>query len=408
MALTKALDNGANIELSYEQMRHAGSLSLSGGGEGRYADFDAYRVNLALNIDLGSSRQDKATGSHMDHSEHDHAHMHAHTVPAPAGVQLDHLLENSGDMMVSYRFMDSQLGGDINYDGKQSSDYALINHACYGHPCYVRPTDMNMRMHMLDIMYAPTDWLTLMLMPQFVDMSMDMRPLAESPRTGGMDAIGMAITHAEHTHTTSGLGDSEVHGLISLLKLGNAELHLGLGVSAPTAEVAAKIRPMMGSDMGFLEYGMQLGSGTWDFKPSLTVTGQNADIAWGAQVSGSKRLEDQNASGYALGDLFQSTLWGSYGLNGTFSASLRGLYSEQDATKGAYNKTHVPISAGDYTQNYGGRFVDVGVGLAATINTGSLAGTGWRLEWLQPVSDKPNGYQLERKGTLVFNWGIHL
>jgi hypothetical protein len=37
-----------------------------------------------------------------------------------------------------------------------------------------------------------------------------------------------------------------------------------------------------------------------------------------------------------------------------------------------------------------------------------LAGTRWGVEWLQPVSDKPNGYQLERKGTLVFNWGIHL
>ena len=31
---------------------------------------------------------------------------------------------------------------------------------------------------MLDLMYAPTDWLTLMLMPQFVDMNMAMRGLS--------------------------------------------------------------------------------------------------------------------------------------------------------------------------------------------------------------------------------------
>jgi hypothetical protein len=29
----------------------------------------------------------------------------------------------------------------------------------------MKPTDMTMNMYMLDIMYAPTDWLTLMVMP---------------------------------------------------------------------------------------------------------------------------------------------------------------------------------------------------------------------------------------------------
>jgi len=125
-------------------------------------------------------------------------------------------------------------------------------------------------------------------------------------------------------------------------------------------------------------------------------------------VSATQRLEDKNASGYALGDIVQSTLWGSYALNRRLSVSVRGLYTDQDTIKGAFNNTHIAIGAGDYTQNYGGRFMDVGLGLSGTIDTGSLAGTRWGVEWLQPVSDKPNDYQLERKGTLVFNWGIHL
>ncbi len=408
VALTKNLGNGANLELSYDQIRHAGNLKMGGGGEGRYADFDAYVFNLGLNIDLDETRRRHRVSSQNDHSDPHHAHPQSHALPAPAGVQLDHLLANRGDMMVSYRFMGTQLDGNINYHGNPSSDYALINHACYGHPCYVRPTNMTMSMYMLDIMYAPTDWLTLMVMPQFVGMNMDMRLLDESPRNGGMDAIGMAITHAENRHTTSGLGDTEFHGLINLLRLDNAELHLGLGLSAPTAAVDVKMRPMMGNDMGFYEYGMQLGSGTWDFKPSLTMTGQTTYLAWGAQISHTKRLEDQNDSGYTLGDQFQSTLWSSRALNRTFSASLRGVYSEQGAINGAFNNTHVPISTGDYPQNTGGHLVDVGLGLAATINSGAFAGTAWSLEWLEPVADRPQGYQLERKGTLVFNWGIHL
>lgn len=421
IALTKTLRHGMSIELSYEHLRHAGNLKLGGKGEAPYADFDSYLFNIGLNIDLGERRLSSMPGSALDqddaeHSEHAHHSAPHHTPAAPAGVQFDHLLENSGDLMFGYRVMAMQQGGEIKQNGKALSDYALINNACDGHPCYVRPTHMTMRMHMLDIMYAPTDWLTLMLMPQFVDMSMDMRLLNESPRTGGMDSIGMAITHAQHSHTSSGLGDTELHGLVSLFKWENAELHMGLGVSAPTADVGLKMRPMMGIDMGFLEYGMQLGSGTWDFKPSLTLTGQNTllnttlntIVAWGAQVSTTQRLEGKNASGYALGNIVQSTLWGSYALNRSLSLSVRGLYTDQDTIKGKFNNTHIAIGAGDYTQNYGGRFADVGLGLSGNIETGSLAGTRWGVEWLQPVSDKANGYQLERKGTLVFNWGIHL
>lgn len=406
ITLTKTLRKGLNVDFSYAQMRHAGGLKLGGGGEGRYADFDSYWFNIGLNMDL-TGRLQQPSNRQLNHSPPNHPHTHASRLPAPAGVQWGHLLDKKGDSMLGYRLMNNRLGGDIHPNGK-ASDYALINQACYGQPCYVRPKHMRMRMQMLDIMYAPTDRLTLMLMPQFVDMNMGMRLLAESPRTGGMDNIGMAIMHAEHRHTTSGLGDTEFHGLINLFKGTHAQLHLGLGLSAPTANVGAKMRPMMGNDLGFLEYGMQLGSGTWDFKPSLTLSGQTAAIGWGAQISGTQRLEKQNASGYALGESVQSSVWGSYALTGTFSASLRGLYSEQAAIKGAYNNTHTPISLGDYPQNYGGRFVDAGLGVAATLDSGRLAGTRWGLEWLQPVSDRPNGYQLARKGTLIVTWGMHL
>ncbi len=408
ITLTRVIIEGVDLEFSYEQIQHAGSLKLGGGGEGDYADFDAYRFNLGLNIDLASTRRKTTKLAAMDHSEHSAHHHQQHQHPkAPAGVQFDHLLEKRGDFMVGYRVMAMEQGGAMRGDEKSTNDYTLINKACNGRPCYMRPTDMRMRMHMLDIMYAPSDWLTLMLMPQFVDMTMSMRLLDGSPRTGGMDAIGMAITHAEHPHTTSGVGDTEVHGLFHLYKNDHAELHMGVGLSAPTADVDLQMRPMMGIDLGMMEYGMQLGSGTWDAKPSLTLTGNTPYIAWGAQISGTLRLEDKNESGYALGDILQSTIWGSYSLSDSFSASLRGLYTKQQAITGAYDATHTPISAGDYTQNYGGEFVDLGVGFSANIRTGSFAGTHWGLEWLEPVTDDPNGYQLERKGTLVFNWGVH-
>lgn len=427
VTLVKALAENVTLEFGYERMRHAGSLKLGSEGEGSYADFGAYMFNVALNIGLDGGRQSSVFNGHPGHGEHSQHGKHgSHSInsshrlhsshskqghnahPAPAGVQFDHMLENSGDMMVGYRLMTMQQGGAIEQSGDRVNDYSLINQGCDGHPCYVRATDMEMRMHMLDVMYAPNDWLNVMLMPQFIDMDMSMRLLEESPRTGGMDAIGMAIMHAEHPHTTSGLGDTELHALIRLLRQKNLAMHMGVGVSAPTGDVDLTMRPMMGNDMGFMEYGMQLGSGTWDFKPSLTFTAWNGPFYVGAQLSGTTRLEDENASGYALGDVIQSTVWGSYALHPSVSASVRGLYSQQQAITGEFNDTHVAIGPGDYTGNYGGEFVDVGVGLSGHVARGSFAGTRWGLEWLQPVSDDPNGYQLAREGTLVFNWGVHL
>ena len=47
---------------------------------------------------------------------------------------------------------------------------------------------MTMHMHMLDLMYAPRDWLTFMVMPQWVSMDMSMREVegaAEDDDHGG-------------------------------------------------------------------------------------------------------------------------------------------------------------------------------------------------------------------------------
>ncbi len=405
ITLRRALADGIDLEFSYDYRQQAGDLKWGGSGEAAYADLDSSMWTIALNVNLPGEDQWNAELHQQGH--HQHAAHHGQN-PAPAGVQMDHMLEQKGDWMLGYRIMDMQQGGAIKRAGKSVDDYTLVNKACYGHPCYLRPTTMNMRMHMLDIMYAPRDWLTLMLMPQFVDMSMGMRLLDESPRTGGMDAIGMAIMHAEHGHRSSGLGDTELHGLFKLYQDNQLQLQMGLGLSLPTAEVDLSMRPMMGHDLGLMEYGMQLGSGTWDLKPSLTVTAQTGAAGWGAQITAVHRLEDENESGYALGNQLQSNLWASYQLLPGFSTSVRGVYTQQQAIKGRYQATHVPTGPGDYTANYGGEFVDMGLGLSLAFDKGSLAGNYLGIEWLQPVSDKPNGYQLEREGTLVFNWGIHL
>lgn len=321
--------------------------------------------------------------------------------------------------------------------------------------CRLVPANMVMNMHMIELMVAPTDWLTLMLMPQFMDMDMSLRGLDNAPPPP-LNETGL---HDHETggggHRTAGIGDTGLYALIKLFDTPSHHLHVGLGVSAPSGSVSEKMLIKRStSEDDFIHYGMQLGSGTWDFKPSLTYTGQIDAWAWGAQLSGTKRLESRNESGYALGDMFQATAWGSYNLFNWLSASVRGIYSIQGAIKNRFSNhkatkqffkpvvIHVNYDAdgdgnsietngifdpGDVIQydeviykvvdapngisgpmdtpsSYGGQFVDVGFGLSATVPSGALAGNKLSLEWLQPVYTNVNGYQLDRDGALSFTW----
>jgi hypothetical protein len=264
---------------------------------------------------------------------------------------------------------------------------------------------MYMNMHMLDLMYAPLDWLTLMLMPQFVDMSMDMRPLDGAPSIADASPeISAAVMHAFHTHQTGGIGDTGMYALFRLFEKSGHHIHATFGISAPTGDVGITLRNTHGIALGFIHYGMQLGSGTWDFKPSLTYTGQINKWSWGAQLSGTHRLEDQNSSGFAFGDILQATAWGGFDLFDWLTASVRGSYITQGSLKGSYNSTYHQIGPMDYGNSYGGRFWDVGFGINAMVPTGNLQGTRFSFEWIQPVHDDVNGYQLQRTGSLAATW----
>jgi hypothetical protein len=211
-----------------------------------------------------------------------------------------------------------------------------------------------------------------------------------------------------HKHAAGGVGDTGLYALVKLFDLTGHHLHTGLGVSAPTGDSDIKLNAggHHGGKGGFIHYGMQVGSGTWDFKPSLTYTGELGRWSWGAQINGTVRMQSRNASGFAFGDMLQSSAWGGYGLLDWLSATVRGVYTVQGTVKGGFNGIHPTDASADYANNYGGRYWDVGFGLSAVVPGGDLAGNRIGFEWLQPVVDDVNGYQLEREGALSANWSF--
>ena len=422
VTVAKQFAKGITLETGFEYYTHQGGLKLGGQGERSYADFDYWLANAALKVDLN------VIGSAISGSQHTGHEHHHHGVHAPAGVMFDHMLPKAGDFMVGYRYLWNSQGGPMLHGSDRAADSAIVANGCGGDQCYLSPDNMSMHMHMLDLMYAPTDWLTLMLMPQFMDMDMTLRQLDGSPQGGLPDKVSGHLTHhTENNHQTGGFGDLGMYALFKLFDDGMHHFHVTAGLSAPTGDVDLQFRRNHQVDGGFQHYGMQLGSGTWDFKPSITYTGRLDVWSWGAQANGILRMESKNESGYRLGDLFQATAWGSYDLTHWLTASIRGVYTNQDRIIGRYygalnqftdpNATPDPSTGEtygsifkfgpmDYPKNYGGQYWDIGFGLSAVVPSGDLAGNRVSVEWLQPVEDDVNGYQQERDGALSATWSV--
>jgi Protein of unknown function (DUF3570) len=443
LTLSKQFAKGVSFEAGFEYYTHQGSLKLGGGGEDKFADYDYYTANAALKLNL------EALGSSGDgSSQHKH---HVHSSNAPAGVLFSHALDKAGDFMVGYRYMYGRQSGDLLHGTEPiSSNEDLIANGCGtyepdGHnECAARPFEMDMYMHMLDLMYAPTDWLTLMVMPQFVDMEMGVGAIpGAAVNTGGHNHGGAVGTHA-----TGGVGDTGLYAISKLWDSPNHHLHLTTGFSAPSGDVDLKLRSLRPNvPIRPMHFHMQLGSGTWDFKPSLTYTGQMEAWSWGAQLGGTLRLEDQNQTGYALGNIFQTSAWGGYQLTNWLTATVRGVYTWEGQIKGDYimrhrvcnrsnyeyadgnggiffdetsfnictttknefdNRLYANLHKGTYDNpsNYGGSYVDVGFGLNVNIPNGAFVGHSLKFEWLQPAYTDVNGYQLDRSGSLSASWSM--
>ena len=427
VTVTKQFAKGLTLETGFEYYTHQGGLKLGGGGEGAYADYDYWVANAALKVNLDAL----GNSSHFNHVGQN---AHHHSSSEPAGVMFGHLLPKAGDFMVGYRYMWNSQSGNMLKGTSPVNDQTVVNKGCVetgSLGCFLTPNAMSMSMHMLDLMYAPTDWLTLMLMPQFVDMHMAMRGLDDATDFSLIENnVGMHVVHhQQNPHETGGIGDLGMYALVKLFDNDTHHVHATVGFSAPTGDVNIQIRRSHGVDGGFMDYGMQLGSGTWDFKPSLTYTGHINDFSWGAQANGIVRMANKNNSGYALGDLFQATAWGGYNLTNWLAATVRGVYTVQGAVNGqfysssggqfvdhtstdaagnpiAVNSSILKFGPQDYPSNYGGRFWDVGFGLSATVPSGDLASNRFSVEWLQPVHTDYNGYQLDRDGALSATWSV--
>lgn len=332
------------------------------------------------------------------------------TLHPAAGLMNEHT-HDGGEFMIGLRYTRSEYSG-ANQSGTDKLTDAQVLAAGYA----VKASKMSMDMVMLDIMYAPNDKLTLMVMPHWMrhDMTMvgidpantgmghgDMDHMGGDTGMGGMDHNHHSMAFGQTmSHSTQGFGDTLVSASYRLANTPAFKAHATLGVWAPTGKVDRK-----NANGTFVHSMMQSGSGTWDIEPSVTVAGQSGLIGWGAQASYRWRTDDENESGFAFGDKAQATGWLSYLVDSGFSLTSRITWEHEGQILGHYNGPHNHATPSDIQANYGGDKVLAGFGANVALPVGGPDRPQVGVEFGVPVYQDLNGIQLPEDWRLSVSLG---
>jgi hypothetical protein len=214
----------------------------------------------------------------------------------------------AGETMIAYDYMHTHMGG--LYEGTKEISPTKAFSEGFG----TVHTSMDMDMHMLEVMHAPTDNLTLMAMLPYMQMSM------EHLKSNG----------TRFSQSTEGIGDVEAMALVTVygdIRTCNKRcnrLVLNAGMSFPTGSISAKDHANGDPSQPEvqLEYFMQHGSGTFDLRPGITYLGEFDNWCWGAQTVETVRL-GRNDHDYRLGNVYRGSAWTSYEVTDWFAPSLR-------------------------------------------------------------------------------------
>ncbi len=311
-----------------------------------------------------------------------------------AGLMNDHMHEG-GEFMIGLRWQRDRFDG-----ANQSGTGKISDEAIYDAGYAVKARSMTMDMVMLDLMYAPTQDITLMVMPMWMRHAMTMEGIDPMSGMDEMDMNSMAMEDMSTghsmlgygetmSHATEGFADTLVSASYRLVRRPGLDAHATFGVWVPTGSVSKR-----GHSGNYVHYSMQPGSGTWDIEPALTVSFHDGAFGYGAQGSYKWRAEDRNARGYQLGDLAKLSGWASYALSPRVGAVARLGWEHKGAIEGRYESDFSVASPADNPDNYGGDTVRLGLGFNALLPFGGSPSPQIGVEFNVPLYQDLNGIQL--------------
>lgn len=314
-----------------------------------------------------------------EHKHHDHVEHSSHRISyAPAGIMGDHQ-HGKGKLMFSYRFMYMDMNGLRAGDSRTSfSDHIGMGPGRY----MVLPRNMQMEMHMIGAMYGLTDKQTLTVMVPYIRNIMD----------------HTTMMGADFDTESDGLGDITVGLLHELYRKDSLDVQLHLAFGLPTGSIKSTDDTPAG-DGSLLPYPMQIGSGSFSFKPKVTVTYIDGPWSYGAQLAGTIFL-GQNNSGYRRGEIVTANIWAGRDVTKKLRATLRLQATNEADYHGQNPRLNTAMIPTADSQLRGRTRIDVFPGLDYLLTDSHRLAVELGL----PAYEKVDGINLETDYTLNVTW----
>lgn len=258
----------------------------------------------------------------------------------------------TGDVMYSFRgtvigFQALQSDIDMLKTLDVQKDYGLV------------PEYMITSTQMHSAIYTPHDHITLMAIINYHEHIMQMEGSYQQQRVYQNQPEGIYKLDSE------GFGDIKFDTLLKLLRKEHFIITGNIGISLPTGSTVET-----GDDGQMLPYPMQLGSGSYEARPGVTLFGTREDWSYGGQLLSSLPLH-QNAHKYRHGNTFTVTAWSTQRVNNWFQFGGRLLFSHKTAFSSSDPKLNQNRSSIYQIDSQGNTQLDIALSTDFIIPTGT-------------------------------------
>lgn len=311
---------------------------------------------------------------------------------APISIMADHMHKKK-EFMFSYRFVNMNMSKSFNGTKSINTDEIMTssNGASNNLGTYMNaPVKMSMEKHMVGMMYAPTNYLTLMVMSNYQVKEMKQKRM---PMSGG----------AFFDVSSEGLGDLNLIQLYRLKDSKKIKLHLGYQLSLPIGSIDERDSTPSSENVR-LGYRMQNGTGTFDNALILNSLINLNKIKIGGQLFYKKHLGSVNDNKYKYGDFFNINLWTSYRWLNFMSQSFKINYTKENEMIGVDDEMNARMSPAMDAGNFGLQKLSLGIGFNLVNHFNKLQNHRVAFEITKPVYKNVSGIQMIDDFKLIFGW----
>ena len=289
----------------------------------------------------------------------------------PAGITGDRILPR-GSLRFGYGYQHRTLADNFQGSSRLTTQQVLLDYQA-------SPLTMTQAKHAAEVMYAPTSRLTLAAVGNYSRYS----------------ANHVTRANGKFTLEAEGVGDLWIAALLGLRQHGYLRSHLQAGVFVPTGSID-NAGSVAGSPPVQLPYPLQIGSGTTDVAPGITLVGLGDQLSWGLQMSARLPLGD-NGRRWRRGSEIRGTAWGAFHPRDWIGVSTRIAASQRGGHQGHDSALQDPdLLPTVHPNRQGGRSVVMPIGLNLI-----FAGTHLHVEWSRALARDLQGPQLGDDWTLT-------